>query len=87
MMSQNSSAKPKWINVKKQLPPEWEDVLMRYAEHCAVGYCTIDAFDGSQVWYAYADNEFVGTCDKPLYWMPLPEPPRKRQRRMKKDGK
>jgi hypothetical protein len=63
-----------WISVKKQLPPNGLDVLIRFESNCAVGYY-ISAVD---VWCIYTDNEGhadMVTGARPLFWMSLPEIP------------
>lgn len=55
-----------WISIKDRLPESNTDVLL-FSEHGI----TI-AFLSNSYWYDYNQNDY----NDPLYWMPLPEPPR-----------
>lgn len=70
----------RWVNCKNELPELLENVLMLFDNGnemtMAVGYlCDVDEHITS--WCAYVDCGFCTNCDEsPLYWMPLPEPPK-----------
>lgn len=67
----------KWISVNERLPECKQDVLMYFdTGNMAVGWW----YDRDEVitfWSAYSDDGWYTDCDcEPLYWMPLPEPPK-----------
>lgn len=67
----------KWISVQDRLPECKQDVLMYFdTGNMAVGWW----YDRDEVitfWSAYSDDGWYTDCDcEPLYWMPLPEPPK-----------
>lgn len=67
----------KWIGVEDRLPECKQDVLMYFdTGNMAVGWW----YDRDEVitfWSAYSDDGWYTDCDcEPLYWMPLPEPPK-----------
>lgn len=65
---------------KNRLPEFHEDVLMLFDNgneiNMAVGFlCDMD--EHITFWCAYSDCGLYTYCDdSPLYWMPLPKPPR-----------
>ena len=67
----------KWVSVSERLPERKQDVLMYFdTRNMAVGWW----YDRDEVitfWSAYSDDGWYTDCDcEPLYWMPLPEPPK-----------
>ena len=67
----------RWIPVTERLPERKQDVLMCFdTGNMAVGWW----YDRDEVitfWSAYSDDGWYTDCDcEPLYWMPLPEPPK-----------
>lgn len=64
-----------WVSVKDRLPPEYEDVLV-YRDG---SYGIADMFEG----YCEETNgavwSYTGIGD-PLYWMPLPKPPKENKK-------
>lgn len=68
---------PKWISVKERLPELKESVLLYFNEgNMAVGYW-FEKDENFTFWSAWTDNGWFSDCDcEPLYWMPLPEPPK-----------
>ena len=70
--------KMQWISVKDRLPEIKQDVLMCFdSGNMAVGFW----YDGDEditFWCANTDDGWYTDCDcMPLYWMPLPELPKK----------
>lgn len=66
---------PKWIPVTERLPELNQNVLMYFEDNMAVGFwCDTD--EGVPAWCAYTDGGWYTDCDMPLYWMPLPQPPK-----------
>lgn len=70
----------RWVKCKNRLPEFHEDVLMLFDNgnemNMAVGFlCDMDEYIA--YWCAYSDCGLYADCDdSPLYWMPLPKPPR-----------
>lgn len=64
-----------WINVKDRLPDVKDNVLWYAVMNGGYGEIRISSFSGAikhdipQVWG-------YGESFKPIYWMPLPEPPK-----------
>lgn len=66
----------RWIKCEDRLPEMEENVLMRFNNNTAVGFI-LEIDEHSALWCAYIDDGFYEYCDdEPLYWMPLPEPPK-----------
>lgn len=63
---------PKWIPVTEALPKVRTDVLMAFEKNMAVGFYSHDC------WNVNTGNGFYTGVftdeDKPIAWMPLPEP-------------
>lgn len=62
----------KWIPITEALPEEETDVLLQFSKNLAVGYQEDGDWSiatGSN-WYSGLDEEE----EKPIAWMPLPEP-------------
>lgn len=61
-----------WVNASKQLPPEDKDnsgysvkVIGMFADgHISDCFCSLE----EDIWFID-----IFTCDKPTYWMPIPE--------------
>lgn len=66
---------PKWISVDEALPECRQDVLMYFKDNMAVGFWVEDGNEGAS-WCAFTDGGWYTDCDMPLYWMPLPQPPK-----------
>lgn len=70
----------RWVNCKNELPELHEDVLMLFDNgnemNMAVGFlCDVD--EHITFWRACVECGYYTYCDdSPLYWMPLPEPPK-----------
>lgn len=66
-----------WISVKERLPECKESVLMYFdTGNMAVGYW-FEKDEDLSFWSAWTDDGWFADCDcEPLYWMPLPEPPK-----------
>lgn len=70
----------RWVKCKNRLPEFHEDVLMLFDNgnemNMAVGFLR-DMDEYITLWCAYTDCGWYTDCDdSPLYWMPLPKPPR-----------
>lgn len=67
----------KWISVEDRLPECKQDVLMYFdTGNMAAGFWH-DGDETITFWCAYTDDGWFTDCDcEPLYWMPLPEPPK-----------
>lgn len=67
----------KWISVEDRLPECNQDVLMYFdTGNMAVGFWH-DGDEDITFWRAYTDDGWFADCDtEPLYWMPLPSPPK-----------
>jgi hypothetical protein len=68
------SAEPerKWIPVTEALPDTNNDVLLQFKSNMAVGYYEDDGWNiatGEDLYSGVDESE-----DKPIAWMPLPEP-------------
>ncbi|MBR5291695.1 MAG: DUF551 domain-containing protein [Clostridia bacterium] len=75
--SKEKEKKLTWISVNDRLPERKQDVLMYFdTGNMAVGFW----YTGDETitfWSAYTDDGMYADCDcEPLYWMPLPEPPK-----------
>lgn len=75
----------RWVKCKNRLPEFHEDVLMLFDNgnemNMAVGFLR-DMDEYITLWCAYTDCGWYTDCDDlPLYWMPLPKPPRGGARR------
>ena len=66
---------PKWISCEERLPECKQDVLMYFKENMAVGFWCENKAEGVS-WCAFTDGGWYTDCDMPLYWMPLPKPPK-----------
>lgn len=66
-----------WFSVKERLPEREESVLMYFdTGNMAVGYW-FEKDEDLSFWSAWTDDGWFADCDcEPLYWMPLPEPPK-----------
>ena len=66
-----------WISVEDRLPECKQDVLMYFdTGNMAAGFWH-DGDETITFWCAYTDDGWFTDCDcEPLYWMPLPEPPK-----------
>lgn len=66
-----------WINTFERLPECKQDVLMYFdTGNMAVGFWH-KKDDTFAYWCAYTDDGWYTDCDcEPIYWMPLPEPPK-----------
>ena len=66
----------KWIKCEDELPSFVEDVLLLFESGMAVGYLR-EKHGGETVWDISDENGCgISAHSKPLYWMPLPEPPK-----------
>lgn len=66
----------RWIKCEDRLPEMEENVLMRFNNNTAVGFI-LEIDEHSALWCAYINDGFYEYCnDEPLYWMPLPKPPK-----------
>lgn len=77
-----------WISVKDRLPEKQIPVLVyvppysneneKYTEYVGVAYYTDSAIVG--YWAGTDGNVYgaIGIIHDPIYWMPLPEPPRRK---------
>lgn len=75
-----------WISVKDRLPEEQIPVLVyvppysneneKYAEYVGVAYYMYSAIGG--YWAGTDGNVYgaIGIIHDPIYWMPMPEPPK-----------
>lgn len=66
-----------WISVKDRLPEPDKDVLLFFG----YGQCSMAVggkYELDDGWYSITDGEYYTDCDTPpLYWMPLPTPPKR----------
>ena len=69
---------PTWISCAERLPEFKQDVLMYFENNMAVGFWC-DSDEEETFWCAYTDGGWYTDCDMPLYWMPLPEPPKENE--------
>jgi hypothetical protein len=63
---------PKWTPVTEALPDTNNDVLLQFKSNMAVGYYEDDGWSiatGEDLYCGIDESE-----DKPIAWMPLPEP-------------
>ena len=72
-------SKPRWIPVTEKPPKAYEDVLLRFPNNQAVGFCDRDGcwgvYSGDGFYTEVADNE-----PKPTHWAKkLPEPPKEEE--------
>lgn len=71
-----SLVKPCWTSVAEGLPDAYEDVILKFPNNQAVGFCDRDGcwavYSGDGFYTEVADNE-----PKPTHWIKkLPEPPK-----------
>ena len=67
---------PRWIPVTERLPDSYEDVMLKFPNNQAVGFCDRDGcwgvYSGDGFYTEVAENE-----PKPTHWAKkLPEPPK-----------
>lgn len=62
----------KWIPVTKQLPKEWEAVLV----WSCCGFCEVAVYLGTPGKWRVCWNHAMLDEDTVTHWMPLPEPPK-----------
>lgn len=75
LAAEKDAKKPEWIRTENQHPSEGTDVLMLFEHNMAAGFLR-DKNDPLS-WSSYVDDGFYTDCDgEPLFWMPLPEPPK-----------
>lgn len=64
-----------WVKCEYCMPSNDEDILMYYESNMVVGFYHRDG--STEFWGIYADGGYYTTTkDAPVYWMPLPEPPK-----------
>lgn len=61
---------PRWISVKKRLPPDLQDVIVSDGNYVAMGYF----MDLMGMWHIYG-NSIPQHKESYTYWQLLPEPP------------
>lgn len=68
------AAKPKWIRVEDNPPPQWQEVLFLFKGHKLpqIGYRQVDSHTLGFENEMYLDTEDL-PLPKPTHWMPLPE--------------
>ena len=69
----SAEPEPEWIPVSERLPKVRTDVLMMFEKNMAVGFYSHGCWNvntGNGLYTGVFTDE-----DKPIAWMPLPEPP------------
>ena len=69
----SAELEPEWIPVSERLPKVRTDVLMMFEKNMAVGFYSHGCWNvntGNGLYTGVFTDE-----DKPIAWMPLPEPP------------
>lgn len=75
---------PRWISVKDRLPDVKDNVLWYAVMNDGYGEIRISSFSGA-INHDIPQVRGFGESFKPIYWMPLPEPP-KEERVLKSEG-
>jgi hypothetical protein len=70
-----------WIGVQNQLPKDGQDVLCWYEYFRFGNYnCMFQTYGIGYQYNGHWGGEVVnGVSAKPLYWMPLPKPPKEEE--------
>lgn len=64
-----------WVKCDYYMPPSDENILMYYESNMVVGF--YHTHSDTEFWGVYVDGwHYTTTEDAPLYWMPLPKPPK-----------
>ena len=62
-----------WIDVNDRLPHTEQPVLTFSEKNLSSELLEMSAIDSKGIWYCWVESKDV---EDPLYWMPLPEPPK-----------